>query len=41
MAKMIQRIEDKVIRQYGFEAKRTIRIFRATEILRKVFRIKD
>ena len=36
MLKLIERIEDKAIKAYGFESKRTIVIFQATELLRKL-----
>jgi len=34
--KMINKIEDAVIRKYGFEHKITIAVFRFTEILRRL-----
>ena len=34
--KMISKIEDAVIRKYGFEHKITIAVFRVTEILRRL-----
>ena len=33
---MMNKIENAVIRKYGFENKRTIAVFRATEIMRKI-----
>lgn len=36
--KMINKIEDAVIRKYGFEHKITIAVFRFTEILRRLAR---
>lgn len=33
---MIRKIEDAVIRRYGFEHKITIAVFRITEILRRL-----
>ena len=36
MKAIIERIENTTIENYGFESKRTIRIFRVTEILRKL-----
>lgn len=36
MPKMINKIEDAVIRKYGFENKITITVFRFTEILRRL-----
>lgn len=38
MMKLIEAMEDRVIREYGFEAKRTIITFKVTELLRKLFR---
>lgn len=38
MMKLIEAMEDRAIREYGFEAKRTIIIFKVTELLRKLFR---
>lgn len=35
---MINKIEDAVIRKYGFENKITITVFRFTEILRRLAR---
>ena len=32
----IEAIEDRVIEKYGFEAKATVLVFRATELLRKI-----
>lgn len=37
MARIIKKIEDKAIRRYGFEDARTIAIFKATDIMRKMF----
>lgn len=37
MIRMIQRIEDKAVRRYGFEAPQTIATFKLTEIIRKMF----
>lgn len=39
MKQMIERMEDKAIRKYGFEAWQTIAIFKITDIMRKVARI--
>lgn len=39
MKKLIERIEDNTARRYGLEAKRTIRVFRMTEKVRKIFRL--
>lgn len=39
MKQMIERMEDKAIRRYGFEAWQTIAIFKVTDIMRKVARI--
>ena len=36
MTKLIQVLENRVIERYGFEAKATILVFRATELLRKI-----
>lgn len=36
MLKLIEAVENKTITTYGFEAKRTLIIFRVTEILRKL-----
>lgn len=36
MKNIIEAIENKTIESYGFEAKRTIITFKATEILRKI-----
>jgi hypothetical protein len=36
MLKLIERIEDRVIKSYGFESKRTIMVFQFTELLRKL-----
>ena len=36
----ITKKEDKVIRTYGFEHKRTLAIFKYTDFLRKIFKIK-
>lgn len=36
MMKLIGAMEDRVIRKYGFEAKRTIITFKVTELLRKL-----
>ncbi len=33
--KLIERLENNAIRKYGFESKKTIFIFRITEIMRK------
>lgn len=38
ITKMINKIEDAVIRKYGFENKMTILVFRMTEILRRLVR---
>lgn len=38
MTKLIQVLENKVIRKYGFEAKATVLVFRATELLRKIMK---
>lgn len=35
MMNFINKIEDKVIRKYGFESRKTIAVFRMTAILRK------
>lgn len=35
MLQRIENIENKVIRKYGFEHKKTIFVFRVTEILRR------
>ena len=35
--KFIEKIENKTIHKYGFENKKTIFVFKATEILRKIF----
>ena len=37
MMKLIEAMEDRAIREYGFEAKRTIITFKVTELLRKLF----
>lgn len=34
--KYIEAIEDRVIKKYGFEAKVTILVFRATDMLRRI-----
>ena len=34
----IEAIENRVIKRYGFEAKTTILVFRATELLRKIMK---
>lgn len=34
----IEAIENRVIERYGFEAKTTILVFRATELLRKIMK---
>lgn len=39
MKNIIEAIESKTIESYGFEAKRTIITFKATEVLRKIFKI--
>ena len=39
MREYIERLENETIRNYGFENKHTIRIFRYTEVLRKWFGI--
>jgi len=39
MKQIIERMEDKAIRRYGFEAWQTIAIFKVTDIMRKVARI--
>lgn len=36
MMKLIETMEDRAIREYGFEAKRTIITFKITELLRKL-----
>lgn len=41
MRRWVLNLEDWAIRNYGFESKRTIWTFRFTEILRKIFFIKD
>ena len=41
MKNLIQKIEDKTIRKYGFEHKKTILIFRMTEILRRLVKWKN
>ena len=38
MMKLIEAIEDRAVRGYGFEAKRTIITFKVTELLRKLCR---
>ena len=40
MKAIIERMEDKVISKYGFESKATIRLFKATNFLRRIFNIK-
>lgn len=37
MKNLLTKIEDYTVRTYGFEAKRTIVVFRITEKLRKIF----
>ena len=37
MMKLIEAMENKTIKKYGFEAKRTIITFKITELLRKLF----
>lgn len=37
MLKLIEAMEDRAIREYGFEAKKTIIIFKITELLRKLY----
>lgn len=37
MMKLIEAMEDKAIKEYGFEAGRTIITFKITELLRKLF----
>ena len=39
MKAIIERMEDKAISKYGFESKATIRLFKATNFLRKIFNI--
>lgn len=39
MATIVNRIENYTIAHYGFESARTLRTFRATEVLRKMFKI--
>lgn len=39
MKKLIEKIENNTARRYGLEAKRTIRVFRMTEKVRKIFRV--
>ena len=39
MKKIIEAMENKVVRSYGFEARKTITVFKATEMLRKAFKI--
>lgn len=38
MLKLIEAMEDRAVMTYGFEAKRTLIIFKATELLRKLCR---
>lgn len=35
MSKLLTKIETRAIMRYGFENKKTIRVFKITEILRK------
>lgn len=39
MKTKIENLENKVIRKYGFENKKTILTFKFTEFLRKIFRL--
>lgn len=39
MKTKIENLENKVIRRYGFENKKTILTFKLTEFLRKIFRL--
>lgn len=39
MKKLIEKIENNTARRYGLEAKRTIRVFRMTEKIRKIFQL--
>ena len=41
MTDFINNLEDRAARRFGLEARRTIRVFRFTAILRKLFRIHD
>lgn len=36
MKNLVEKIESKVIRKYGFENRKTIFVFRVTEIIRKI-----
>ena len=38
MTKLMQVLENRVIKKYGFEARATILVFRATELLRKIMK---
>lgn len=38
MTKLVQMLEDRIIERYGFEAKATVLVFRATELLRKIMK---
>ena len=39
METIVNRIENYTIAHYGFESARTLHTFRATEVLRKIFKI--
>ena len=39
MKKIINDIENRAIRKYGFESNKTVLTFKATAILRKAFKI--
>ena len=41
MSKAIEKLETRAIMRYGFESKKTIRLFKATEMLRKVLTITE
>ncbi len=36
MKQMIEKLEDRTIRKYGFESRKTIFVFKVTEKLRKI-----
>lgn len=39
MKNLVINLENKTIRKYGFESKATIRLFKVTSFLRKIFNI--
>lgn len=39
MSKFINKLENNTIRKYGFEHRKTIIVFRLTDLMRRMFRI--